>query len=105
MPFSCYRALCGVILFLCAVGTFWDIAADCMKQPVMSSSSKNDSFLPVQHDSTPGLFSDDSNADLLNSATKHEVQSSSSSIPVLVHKNTPGLISTVLVTYTDYNFL
>lgn len=63
--------LCGVILSLCAIGTFWDILTDCMKPHLESAVNKNEGFMPVEQDSVARI-------------------GDSSSIPILVNTEKSG---------------
>lgn len=63
--------LCGVILSLCAIGTFWDILTDCMKPHLESAVNKNEDFMPVEQDSVARI-------------------GDSSSIPILVNTEKSG---------------
>ena len=84
-----------MILFLCAVGTLWDIVEECVQPSLVPSMSKNEGFMPVQHDSEV-LPSGDASTHLINSAPTLRENGSRLSVPVLVYSNQPGLISCVL---------
>ena len=84
LHYSYYRTLCGVILFLCFVGTVLDIASDCLKPTSESSLSKNDGFMPIKH----GQAQYDSA--VLNSASRLGDYDSGSSIPLLLYEKQEG---------------
>ena len=89
------RTLCGVILFLCFVGTGLDVISDCMKPTNESSLSKNDSFMPVKR---INVEYESSLVDSPATSTTHlnSTQSSQScGIPLLVHDRQEGTESTV----------
>ena len=80
------RTLCGVILFLCFVGTMLDVISNCMK-PTKSSLSKNDGFMPVKH----GHVEYDSS--LVDTPESSGTYRYSSSIPLLVYDKQEGMQS------------
>ena len=86
------RTLCGVILFLCFVGTVLDVISDCMKPTTESSIRKNDSFMPVKRShveyESSLVDSPETTTTHLNSTQSYR---SGSSIPLLVYDKQEGM--------------
>ncbi|KAL9976510.1 hypothetical protein ACROYT_G013819 [Oculina patagonica] len=104
--------LCGVILYLCLVGTLLDIVSDCMKPTGESSLSKNDGFMPAVKHSKDQYDGPLLNSDISSSTTPFnspsrfgDYDTAGSSIPLLVYEKQEGCAMKVMKFFQCFSLI